>query len=81
MAPTFVWGTADDKTCPIVQVHDLAAAMARAGVPHEVHVFDQGGHGLSVANVNTRTGNEAEQTVVRPWFDLACSFLARRGVA
>ena len=81
MAPTFVWGTADDKTCPIVQVHDLAAAMARAGVPHEVHVFDQGGHGLSMANVNTRTDNEAEQAVVRPWFDLACAFLTRRGVA
>ena len=30
MAPTFVWGVADDKTCPIVQVHEFACAMARA---------------------------------------------------
>ena len=61
--------------------HEALAVLARAGVPHEVHVFDQGGHGLSMANVNTRTDNEAEQAVVRPWFDLACAFLTRRGVA
>ena len=63
------------------QVHDLAAAMARAGVTHEVHVFDQGGHGLSMANVNTRVDNAAEQAIVRPWFDLAAAFLERCGVA
>ncbi len=40
MPPTFVWGTSDDKTCPIVEVYDFAAALARAGVRHEVHVFD-----------------------------------------
>ena len=81
MAPTFVWGVADDKTCPIVQVHEFACAMARAGVTHEVHVFDRGGHGLSMANVNTRVDNAAEQAIVRPWFDLAAAFLERCGVA
>lgn len=80
MPPTFVWGAADDTTCPIIQVHELACAMARAGVSHEVHVFDRGGHGLSVANVNTRADNAAAQAAVAPWFDLACAFLARQGV-
>lgn len=79
--PTFMWGTSDDKTCPIAQVHAFASALAREGVAHEVHVFDQGGHGLSVANDNTSFDNEDRQQAVRPWFDLACAFLARRGVA
>lgn len=79
--PTFMWGTSDDKTCPIAQVHAFALALAREGVAHEVHVFDQGGHGLSVANDNTSFDNEDRQRAVRPWFDLACAFLARRGVA
>ncbi|OUP08938.1 alpha/beta hydrolase [Collinsella sp. An2] len=79
--PTFVWGTADDKTCPIVQVHAFAAALAREGVAHEVHVFDQGGHCLSVANRNTCFENEEQQRAVGAWFDLACAFLARQGVA
>lgn len=79
MPPTFVWGTADDRTCPIIQVYDLAAALARAGVTHELHVFDRGGHGLSVADVNTRADNADEQAAVRPWVDLACAFLERTG--
>ena len=79
MPPTFVWGTADDRTCPIIQVYDLAGALARAGVAHELHVFDRGGHGLSVADVNTRADNADEQAAVRPWVDLACAFLERTG--
>ena len=80
MPPTFVWGTADDRTCPIAQVYDFAAAMAREGVAHEVHVFDRGGHGLSVANVNTRSDNEAEQRAVDAWVNLAFDFLVRQGI-
>lgn len=80
-APTFIWGCADDRTCPVEQVHDFAGALARSGVAHEVHVFDQGGHGLSVANANTLTDNAVEQEVVRPWIGLAHAFLSRRGVA
>lgn len=83
MPPTFVWGTADDKTCPIVEVHDFARALALAGVTHEVHVFDRGGHGLSVANETSVHDDEhaARAAVVSPWFDLACAFLKRQGIA
>lgn len=81
MPPTFVWGTADDKTCPICQVYDLAQAMAREGVVHELHVFDQGGHGLSVANINTRCDNEDRAHAVRAWVELAFDFLERQGLA
>lgn len=80
MPPTFVWGTSDDRTCPIIQVYDLVSALARAGVAHELHVFDRGGHGLSVANTNTCADNAEEQAVVRPWIGLACSFLERCGL-
>lgn len=81
MPPTFVWATADDRTCPISQVYDLAAALAREGVSHELHVFDRGGHGLSVANITTCAHNEEAQQAVRPWLELAQRFLARNGVA
>lgn len=80
MPPTFVWGAADDRTCPIAQVYDFAAAMAREGVAHEVHVFDRGGHGLSVANANTRADNADEQRAVSAWVDLAFDFLVRQGI-
>ncbi len=81
MPPTFIWGTADDPTCPIEEVYDFARALAAARVRHEVHVFDRGGHGLSVANATSvHDAEHAERAaVVAPWVDLACSFLARQG--
>ena len=77
MPPTFVWGVADDKTCPVWQVYDFATAMAKERVQHEIHVFDQGGHGLSMANANTAVDNEDQQQSVRPWFSLAAAFIDR----
>ena len=86
--PTFVWCAADDQTAPAAQVYPFGAKLAEAGVPHEFHVFAEGGHGLSLANANTlpdevkdEAAFERRQRAVRPWAELAASFLARHGVA
>ncbi len=75
--PTFIWGTADDDTAPMAQVYPYAQCLAEAGVKHELHIFDRGGHSLSVANANTGHGDAARRAAVAPWFDLALSFLSR----
>lgn len=81
MPPTFIWATADDKTCPVRQVYDFASALSAAGVVHELHVFAAGGHGLSVANASTRVeGVEERQEAVAAWLPLAHAFLRRQGV-
>ena len=77
MPPTFVWGVSDDKTAPIAQVYPFAQRMAEEGVACEMHVFDQGGHGLSLGNANTAIDNEDKQVAVRPWIRLAFRFLER----
>ena len=79
MPPTFVWGVSDDKTAPIAQVYPFAQRMAEEGVACEMHVFDQGGHGLSLGNANTAVDNEDKQVAVRPWIRLAFRFLERHG--
>ena len=53
--------------------------MAEEGVACEMHVFDQGGHGLSLGNANTAVDNEDKQAAVRPWIRLAFRFLERHG--
>lgn len=78
--PTFVWCASDDKTAPVAQVYPFTQRLAEEGVPHEMHVFSEGGHGLSVANVLTRVQNEERQAAVRPWVELAVAFLARQGI-
>lgn len=47
--PFFIWHTADDSSVPVQHSYLLAQALARAGVPHALHVFPEGTHGLGLA--------------------------------
>lgn len=47
--PCFMWHTADDGAVPVENSLNLAAALSRAGVPFELHVFPEGRHGLGLA--------------------------------
>jgi acetyl esterase/lipase len=47
--PFFVWHTAEDSYVPPEHAYRLAAALAASGVPHAVHVFTHGPHGLGLA--------------------------------
>jgi acetyl esterase/lipase len=47
--PVFLWHTDDDESVDVVPVYRLAEALAVAGVPHAVHVYPSGPHGLGLA--------------------------------
>jgi acetyl esterase/lipase len=48
--PMFIWHTAADEPVPVAEhSYPLAAALAAAGVRHELHVFADGEHGLGLA--------------------------------
>ncbi|MFI7581232.1 prolyl oligopeptidase family serine peptidase [Kocuria kalidii] len=47
--PFFIWHTADDPSVPVQHSYLLAQALAQAGVPHALHVFPEGTHGLGLA--------------------------------
>ncbi len=48
--PFFLWHTAQDEYVPPEHTYRLAAALAAHDVPHAVHVFAHGPHGLGLAN-------------------------------
>jgi acetyl esterase/lipase len=48
--PFFLWHTAEDEYVPPEHTYLLAAALAAHAVPHAVHVFAHGPHGLGLAN-------------------------------
>lgn len=48
--PFFVWHTAEDEYVPPEHTYRLAASLAAREVPHAVHVFAHGPHGLGLAN-------------------------------
>ena len=47
--PCFLWATEDDQSVPVENTKLFASALEAAGVPHELHLFPHGSHGLSVA--------------------------------
>ena len=72
--PTFLWATAADALVPPENTAMMAAALSKAGVPFEAHIFEEGQHGLSLADQTTANaawqidGNAAKWvTLVEAW--------------
>jgi acetyl esterase/lipase len=63
--PFFVWHTAEDAYVPPEHTYRLARALAADGVPHAVHVFAHGPHGLGLARDAGETA--AWTTLARAW--------------
>lgn len=46
--PTFLWHTFGDQAVPVQNSLLFASALAEAGVPFELHVYEKGGHGMGL---------------------------------
>jgi len=69
--PFFIWHTAADEVIPVEHSYRMASALGRAGVPHELHVFPEGRHGLGLA-----VGEPGAET----WPALCVDWLGRSGL-
>lgn len=47
--PCFLWHTWEDNSVRVENSLEFAAALRRAGVPFDLHIFQQGRHGLGLA--------------------------------
>lgn len=64
--PTFIWTTANDATVPVENSLLFAAALSKDNVPFELHVFEEGRHGLGLAEDTLHCGQ---------WLTLAANWL------
>jgi acetyl esterase/lipase len=67
--PCFIWSTGEDKLVPVENSLMFADALRRAGVPFDLHIFEQGEHGLGMG----RRGPPAP-----PWTDPLLFWLRQR---
>lgn len=76
--PAFLWHTLTDPAVPVENTLLFAAALRKAGVPFELHVYSIGGHGLALATPLTanREGHGV-QPECAGWLDLAADWLRR----
>lgn len=69
--PAFIWHTADDQAVPMENAMVMSMALRANRVPHELHVFESGRHGL---------GLSGELPDVAAWTKLCERWLDRLGM-
>lgn len=80
--PAFIWTTVTDPAVPSENSLLMAWAYKKAGVPFEIHVFDKGPHGFSLATMETCVvsgGGDYNNPHVAKWLDLSIEWLENRG--
>lgn len=75
--PTFIWHTANDELVYVGQSLRFAEKLGDNNVPYELHIFENGVHGLSLANSKSTGNPELINADVAVWVDLAIRFLNR----
>ena len=80
-APVFLFHTWEDTVVPVENAFLLASAYRKRGVPVEMHVFERGHHGLSVADLETadRPESPSVQENFQQWIPLSLNWLKARG--
>lgn len=76
--PTFLWATAADDIVPAEDSLKMAQVLAQNGIPYELHIFEQGIHGLSLANEATASGQTFIDADAAKWIDLVDVWLRKR---
>lgn len=76
--PMFIWGTAGDGLVPSVHSSLMAAALAKANVPFEIHIFEEGDHGLSLADWVTAAAMDQINPDAAQWVELVKKWLKKR---
>ena len=78
MPPTYLWATAADELVPVQHSLLLAYALAEHKIPFELHIFEEGMHGLSLATQATAASKKQIQPDAAKWADLAGCWLEKR---
>lgn len=73
--PTFLWHTFEDSLIPAVQTLKYAEELYRWDIPCELHVFEKGKHGLSLADCTSAKKENDISPHVAIWSDLVVQWL------
>lgn len=77
--PTFIWTTAEDIITPATQATAMAHALASHNIPFEMHIFERGIHGLSLAShITAGESKEYVDMDAAQWVKLCERWLRKR---
>lgn len=75
--PTFIVAAREDSCVPIENSLAYAAALDKAGVPFEMHIYERGYHGFSVADgtVYSKPEDAEYNARIKGWLDICIAWL------
>lgn len=73
--PTFLWHTVEDTAVKVENSLDFAAALRKAGVPFDLHIYEKGAHGIGLSIGQNGVGPGE----VHPWGKDLLFWLKGRG--
>lgn len=74
--PVFLWHTREDGSVPVENSLLMAQALSRQGVSFELHIWQRGEHGLSLASDQVYpSGADRIRPECQEWIDLAARWL------
>lgn len=75
--PTFLWHTRDDALIPCEQTLQYSLGLKQMNIPFELHVFESGPHGLSLADKTTASHSYQERKDISIWVQLFVIFVKK----
>jgi acetyl esterase/lipase len=76
--PMFLWATAKDELVPIQNTTVMGTSLAVKNIPFEIHIFEEGKHGLSLADQTSAGADWQIDENAAKWVTLAESWLKKR---
>lgn len=73
--PVFLWHTAEDDCVPVENTLLFAAALAENKIPFACHIFEKGGHGLSLCDDCTAGWEGHLNPDCARWFQMAVDWI------
>jgi len=78
--PAFLWHTYEDGAVPVENSLQFAIALRSAKVPFEMHIYEAGGHGLSLCDDTTAQNENHLRSDNANWMMMAVRWIKRRAV-
>lgn len=75
--PAFLWHTQADPVVPLENTVLFAMALRNCKVPFELHIYERGGHGLSLADETSSVLPRHVVPDVTNWIDMAIKWMKR----
>lgn len=76
--PTFIWATSEDNLVPVAHSTLYATALANQGIPFEIHIFEEGDHGLALSDQSTAGRKSEINRDAAQWINLCSEWLLKR---